>query len=491
MGRPRIRKQVLTAALRVKNEEQNLPRCLENLARFCDHIVAYDDGSTDGTVKLLRSHRKVRHVVSMNKGFYHETHDRSIALALATLTDPDWIVKWDADETLEERGVENIRRLMEIPGYKAWMCQRFNFVGDERHGDLETMHPLMFRYAPGKVFYYNIKFHKTFPNVDQVDGLWGRVNFRVKHFGYLDKQAKLTAVEQMGYTFGDYLNRDYEWIDEPRAPLLYQTVRRPPNQAATEPPNEPQPSDWQYTQKRFSLPPDEIDRRFVVLEDLLGGLSLPESEQLIDRLAALVKAKGSLEHLLRLTYDRAIFHYLWRDRPRARELFELARTQSETVWPFLHFRAGLYLERLAADDEPLSLVPPLATEPAPFEVHNRFRRLFLPEFLRRRGGRPTVLFGGGHHTLVMDDEGAVRALQPVGYVEEIIRSGSINAPRLTLDEAARIQNAVLLFSGFKDDALWRRVLEFGAAKLVVQPMYSMRPDGGPFWFDDYQTSRSR
>jgi len=97
---------VLTAALRVKNEEANLPRCLANLERFCDHIVAYDDGSTDRTLQILKSHPKVRHVVSFEKDFYHETMDRSIALALAALTEPDWILRIDADEEFEERAVE-------------------------------------------------------------------------------------------------------------------------------------------------------------------------------------------------------------------------------------------------------------------------------------------------------------------------------------------------------------------------------------------------
>ena len=50
-----ISKQIsVTACLIVKNEEVNLPRCLDSLRPVVDEIVVVDTGSTDRTVELAR-----------------------------------------------------------------------------------------------------------------------------------------------------------------------------------------------------------------------------------------------------------------------------------------------------------------------------------------------------------------------------------------------------------------------------------------------------
>jgi hypothetical protein len=47
MGRP-----TLAAALIVKDEQDNLPACLDSLREVVDEIVIYDTGSTDDTVGI-------------------------------------------------------------------------------------------------------------------------------------------------------------------------------------------------------------------------------------------------------------------------------------------------------------------------------------------------------------------------------------------------------------------------------------------------------
>ena len=46
--------KLLTVVVPVKNEETNLPGCLENIRSF-GHVVVVDSGSTDGTRALVEA----------------------------------------------------------------------------------------------------------------------------------------------------------------------------------------------------------------------------------------------------------------------------------------------------------------------------------------------------------------------------------------------------------------------------------------------------
>ncbi|HEU4435931.1 MAG TPA: glycosyltransferase, partial [candidate division Zixibacteria bacterium] len=43
----------ISAVILTKNEERNLPRCLESV-RWADEILILDSGSTDGTVEVAK-----------------------------------------------------------------------------------------------------------------------------------------------------------------------------------------------------------------------------------------------------------------------------------------------------------------------------------------------------------------------------------------------------------------------------------------------------
>ncbi len=481
---------VLTAALRVKNEAKNLPRCLANLEKFCDHIVAYDDGSTDDTLKILDSHPLVRHVVSMQKGYYHETHDRSIALALATLTKPDWIIKMDADETLDDFGAANIRRLMKVPGIKAWTCHRFNFVDGETQGDAEIMHPLLFRHEPGKVFYFNIKFHKAFPNVDKIPGGWGRVNFRVKHYGYVDKTRKLAEIDKMGYTYGDYLTPYFNWDEDIDRPFLWQRVDRPPAYAATEPIYEPQLDAGHYGHQRFPDFEDKADFWLHLADLLIHDIDITEASQSINQAAQLIDEGSRADQRIQLAFYQSLLQYLRGQFTGAAEGFTQVAENTADFWPMMNYWAGWYLNRIARQPIFDANTPAECGLLPPARLMQHWRQIFVKQFTARING-PVVFFGGGHHTLVMDDEGHTQTIQPVGLVEELHNMGSIAAPRMSLEDASKIDNSILLFSGFNDRGLWKRTTEFGENRLCAQSIYSPRPNGGPFWFDEYANWRKK
>src|SRR5579884_3483257 len=82
----------LSACLIVKDESDQLPRCLRSLAPVADEVVVVDTGSRDGTVEVARAHGARVAVVPWRGDF---SAARNAALGLAS---GDWILVLDADD---------------------------------------------------------------------------------------------------------------------------------------------------------------------------------------------------------------------------------------------------------------------------------------------------------------------------------------------------------------------------------------------------------
>ncbi|MBN1827765.1 MAG: tetratricopeptide repeat protein [Deltaproteobacteria bacterium] len=94
------------ACMIVKNEEENLPRCLRSIRDYVDEIVVVDTGSTDGTAVLAESFgARVFHHPWENDFSKHR--NQSIAYSGS-----DWIFIIDADEELIEGG-ELLRQVVD------------------------------------------------------------------------------------------------------------------------------------------------------------------------------------------------------------------------------------------------------------------------------------------------------------------------------------------------------------------------------------------
>jgi tetratricopeptide (TPR) repeat protein len=87
MGRP-----TLAAALIVKDEQDNLPACLDSLREVVDEIVIYDTGSTDDTVGIAE-----RAGARVLRGHWDGDFSRARNEALE-MTSATWVLSIDADE---------------------------------------------------------------------------------------------------------------------------------------------------------------------------------------------------------------------------------------------------------------------------------------------------------------------------------------------------------------------------------------------------------
>ncbi len=95
----------LSVAMIVKNEEAMLARCLQSVSH-ADEIIVVDTGSIDKTKKVAAQFTDKVYDFEWCDDF---AKARNFAVSKAT---GDWVLSIDADECLEEGGVEKIRQLL-------------------------------------------------------------------------------------------------------------------------------------------------------------------------------------------------------------------------------------------------------------------------------------------------------------------------------------------------------------------------------------------
>jgi glycosyltransferase involved in cell wall biosynthesis len=97
----------ISACLMVKNEENNLKRCLDSIKDVVDEIIIVDTGSTDNTVEIAKKYT--------DKIYFHEWENnfskhRNQSISYAT---GDWLLIIDADEELIFHPNSSLEKLKE------------------------------------------------------------------------------------------------------------------------------------------------------------------------------------------------------------------------------------------------------------------------------------------------------------------------------------------------------------------------------------------
>ena len=100
-------KKKLSVVLAVRNEEENLRRCLESVKGIADEIVVVDEYSTDKTKEVAKSFN-AKVYLEPHHDIFHITKQKGLEKATG-----DWILQLDADEVVTPELAKEIEQVLE------------------------------------------------------------------------------------------------------------------------------------------------------------------------------------------------------------------------------------------------------------------------------------------------------------------------------------------------------------------------------------------
>ncbi len=171
----------------VRDEEQNLSRCLESVAGAVDEIVVVDTGSTDDTRQIASEFGARVHSFPWNDSF---SDARNASLERAT---GDWILFLDADEELAKESRDVLRRLTAEGTAEGYFVKIINYLGGE--GWIEPCPDLVFRLFRNRPDYrFRGAVHEQIVDVILEKNSQARYQVAedlvILHHGYLNRQIQ-------------------------------------------------------------------------------------------------------------------------------------------------------------------------------------------------------------------------------------------------------------------------------------------------------------
>ena len=183
----------------VKNEEANLPTCLESVADLFDEIIVVDTGSADRTKQLA---------AGFGAGVFDFPWCDDFA---AALNEPirhatgDWIFRLDADDRLDEENRQRLRALFAALTDEN-VAYMMKYHSPEGVGATVSDQPRLFRKHPAIRWHYRIH-EQIIPSVLRAGGSVRATDIVIQHTGYqgealfrqkLERNLRLVAVGECG-----------------------------------------------------------------------------------------------------------------------------------------------------------------------------------------------------------------------------------------------------------------------------------------------------
>lgn len=209
-----VKKVTVSAAIIVKNEENHIAKCLENLVKAVDEIVIVDTGCTDNTIGIAKTFPKVK----ITQFEWCDDFSAARNSALPHISS-EWVIWVDADEYLYEEDIENVRVVAGIyDEVGVPVLIRIGQMNKTNDGQIIGNYDMnrMFSIKHPFKFYSRIHEQVKLDGRDQYDRaeFTNAVKIRVYHAGYIASEMKSK----------DKLNRNIK--------LLEKMVEEDPNNPA-------------------------------------------------------------------------------------------------------------------------------------------------------------------------------------------------------------------------------------------------------------------
>jgi glycosyltransferase involved in cell wall biosynthesis len=205
-----MQKTGITAIILAKNEEKNLPRCLESVG-WVEEIIVIDDESTDKSVAIAaKAGAKV-----YQRKLDDFASQRNFALSKVKT---EWVLLVDPDETVPQELQKEMLRAVKLKGFAGFYFPRKNIIFGQwiKHSGWSPDHQLhFFRAKKGK---YLGKVHERV----EVKGKVGYLKTALIHENhqsitqYLEKLIHYTELEAAKQIKAGY---QFSWPDLIQKPL--------------------------------------------------------------------------------------------------------------------------------------------------------------------------------------------------------------------------------------------------------------------------------
>ncbi len=204
---------MISVIILTKNEEQDLPGCLESV-RWIDDIHVYDSGSVDATVAIAnRAGANVVRPRSGGQGLFggNEAEHKNWALANIPFKYP-WVLHLDADERVTPELAASIQRAVANPGDKvAFRIRRRDFWGERwlKHVQASSYYLRLFR--PVKMRYERLVNPVSIPDgpVGELDGFLDHYPFSKGMTHWLDRHNSYSSLEAQQIMKNRLANREF------------------------------------------------------------------------------------------------------------------------------------------------------------------------------------------------------------------------------------------------------------------------------------------
>jgi len=173
----------------------NLERCLNSLIQYCNEVVVYNDGSTDDTKDFLFDVQRAcdLHIINAPvNDFQNELANKQRMIDFCKEIKADWILRMDADEVIEPKGVSEIRVLIDSDktGWafhlvNLWRSEAF-YRADKGYNDV--IFNRLWRVHPGIHFNVQRGLHLTNYPVGATDNE-GFTDLQIIHYGFASDKA--------------------------------------------------------------------------------------------------------------------------------------------------------------------------------------------------------------------------------------------------------------------------------------------------------------